>query len=415
MNDKPSWKMRGSFIVLSLVLGAVVGAVVWVFLFLMNLGLGLFWGTLPAVFGWRYLPIVICLIGGLVLGVYEKRCGRYPDTLNQAMVEVKETGGYAYGKGRLAKGAVGALLPLIFGGSVGPAAGLTVTVAGLCTWVGDHLKGAGRQAREFTTMGISATLTALFNAPLYGLVAPFEDADGDFEFSRVQKVVCYLLAIVGGMGVMTILKTLLGGGMALPRFETFSIAASDLLWVIPLALAGVVMGYIYQAADKLSGKVSDLFGTHVIARAMLCGLVLGCLGVFLPLVMFAGESQADVVIENWSTMGAVFLIATGLVKACVTPYCIRNGWRGGNIFPLIFSGVCVGYGLAILTGVTAGLAVCVVVASMCGAVMRRPLGVVALMLLCFPVHGIIFLIIGALIGAKVPLPRVLRPDVEEKS
>lgn len=108
------------------------------------------------------------------LGLYERFCGRYPDTMEAAMAEVKATGGYAYGKGRLLRSSIGALLPLVFGGSIGPEAGLTGTIAGLCTWVGDHLKGAGAQAREFTTLGISATLTALFNAPLFGLVAPFE-------------------------------------------------------------------------------------------------------------------------------------------------------------------------------------------------------------------------------------------------
>ena len=258
-------------------------------------------------------------------------------------------------------------------------------------------------------MGISATLTALFNAPLYGFVAPFEDAQGNFEFTRRQKIVCYLLAIIGGMGVMTLLKSLFGGGMSLPRFDPFSLAPAEALWAVPFALIGVAMGYLYFAADKLSGMVANLFGTHVIARATVCGLVLGCAGVFLPLAMFAGESQAETVIAGWQTMGVVVLLTTGLVKICLTPYCIRNGWRGGNIFPLIFSGTCIGYGPAILTGVTPGMAVCVTVAACAGSVMRKPLGVIALLLLCFPVHGILFLAVGALIGSKVPLPKALRP------
>lgn len=403
------WRTRIDFIILALVLGALVGAIVWLFLFLMNAGLTVLWQMLPAAVGWRYLPIVVCVAGGAVLGFYERTCGAYPESLDAAMAEVKETGGYAYGKGRLLKGAIGALLPLVFGGSIGPEAGLTGTVAGLCTWVGDHLHSAGRQAREFTTMGISATLTALFNAPLFGLVAPFENAEGGFEFTRMQKIVSYLASVIGGMATMTGLKYLFGGGMALPRFETFAIASSDVVWVVPFALAGVAMGYLYFAADRLSERVSSLFGPHPELRAMTCGLIVGCAGVCLPLAMFAGESQAETIIEGWAAMGATMLAATGIVKTCLTPYCIRNGWRGGNIFPLIFSGICIGYSLAFVTGATPGLAVCTVVASLCGTVMRKPLGVVALMLLCFPIHGILFLVIGAFVGAKLPLPRPLRP------
>lgn len=410
MTDTARIRTKGNVIFLALVLGAVVGCVVWLFLFLMNAGLTLMWSTLPSAVNSAYLPVIICVAGGAVLGVYEMRCGPNPASMDTVMTEVKETGGYAYGKGRLFRSSLGALLPLVFGGSIGPEAGLTGTIAGFCTWVGDHLKSAGREAREFTTMGIAATLTALFNAPLYGFVAPFEDAEGEFEFTRTQKIVCYLTAIIGGMGTMSLLQSMLGGGMSLPRFGSFSIAPADALWIIPLALAGVATGYLYHGATKLSTRISALFGTHIVLRAMTCGLILGCIGMFLPLALFAGESQAETIIEGWSDMTAAFLILTGLTKTCLTPYCINNGWRGGNIFPLIFSGICLGYGLAILTGVTPGLAVCLVVASLCGAVMRKPLGVIALLLLCFPLQGIVFLIIGALIGAKVPLPKFLQPE-----
>ena len=412
MSADSTWKTKTDFMFLSLALGAIVGSIVWLFLFLMGWGLALVWTMLPQAVGWRYLPVAICVVGGVVMGLYEKACGPYPESMNDVMAEVKREGRYRYGEGRLARGFLGALLPLVFGGSIGPEAGLTGTIAGLCTWVGDRLKTAGAEAREFTTMGISATLTALFNAPLYGFVAPFEDDRCDFSFTKKQKAVCYLLAIIGGMTVMTCLNSVLGGGMSLPRFDAFTLATGDLLWLIPFALAGVAMGYLYYAADLVSRKVSALFGDKAILRAAVCGLVLGGVGMLVPYALFAGESQAESIIEGWSAMAAGLLIATGLVKTCMTPYCIRNGWRGGNIFPLIFSGICVGYGLAALTGATAGFAVCVVVASLCGAVMRRPLGVVALMLLCFPLQGIVFLAIGAVVGAKVPLPPVLRPHKE---
>ena len=66
--------------------------------------------------------------------------------------------------------------------------------------------------------------------------------------------------------------------------------------------------------------------------------------------MFAGETQADVFMETYMAIPAGVLIATGLVKAMLTPALINMGWRGGHFFPVIFSGVSLGYGLAILTG-----------------------------------------------------------------
>lgn len=192
------------------------------------------------------------------------------------------------------------------------------------------------------------------------------------------------MATIGGLGTMMGLQYLLGGGMALPRFQTFAFAPGDIPWMPVFVAAGIALGWLYLAADRIAARISGLFKNCFELRAMACGLVLGLVGMVLPLGLFAGESQAETVIEGWATMGAATLVCTSLVKTCLTPLCIRNGWRGGNIFPLIFSGICLGYALAALTGATPGLAVCLVVATLCGTVMRKPLGTVALMLLCFP-------------------------------
>ena len=96
---------------------------------------------------------------------------------------------------------------------------------------------------------------------------------------------------------------------------------------------------------------------------MLAGLALAICGTVLPYTMFAGETQADVLMETYLTIPAGVLIATGLVKAMLTPALINLGWRGGHFFPVIFSGVSLGYGLAILTGADPVFCVAVCTAS----------------------------------------------------
>ena len=123
--------------------------------------------------------------------------------------------------------------------------------------------------------------------------------------------------------------------------------------------------------------------------------------------MFAGETQAGVLMETYLTIPAGVLIATGLVKAMLTPALINLGWRGGHFFPVIFSGVSLGYGLAILTGADPVFCVAVCTASTMGAVMRQPVMVVGLLLMCFPLKGIVCMIIAAVIAAGIPLPKPL--------
>ena len=74
-------------------------------------------------------------------------------------------------------------------GNIGPEAGLTGVIAGLCTWVGDRLRRFGADFRALTTVGVQATLTALFTAPLYGFVAPLSgSADGLDEQGRETEL-----------------------------------------------------------------------------------------------------------------------------------------------------------------------------------------------------------------------------------
>lgn len=53
---------------------------------------------------------------------------------------------------------MGALIPLLAGASVGPEAGLTGIIAGICYWVSDNLKSAKRDIQEYSKIGSVVTL-----------------------------------------------------------------------------------------------------------------------------------------------------------------------------------------------------------------------------------------------------------------
>lgn len=104
------------------------------------------------------------------------------------------------------------------------------------------------------------------------------------------------------------------------------------------------------------------------------------------------------------TMSVTVLLATGFMKIVVTALCVNMGWRGGHFFPVIFSGISIGYGLSVMTGVDPVFSVCATTAAVVGGVMRRPLMAVLLLFLCFPVHSVAVLAVAAIIGAYMPPP-----------
>lgn len=400
-----------------IVTGAVAGAFVWLLLFVMNLGISFVWNILPEHFG-PFFPLLACSIGGLVIGLFAKRFGSYPEDLDEVMAKVKRDGRYDYDK--LGVMSAAALLPLFFGGPIGPEAGLTGAVAGICTWVGDRMKRFGSEFRQLTSVGTMAALSAIFTAPLFGFVAPLYGSvdenvdDRTIRIPKTWKIVVYLCAIAGALAAFAGLGALFGGGMSLPRFTDIHAGTVELLWLVPLALVGAAGGWLFCMGDGLFGRLSDKMGDRPVLKAVIAGTVLGVAGIVLPFAMFAGETQAEELGRMWTSMGALALLATGFVKVLLTPFCIRFGWRGGHFFPVIFAGVSIGYGMATLTGADPVFCLCACTAALVGGVMRQPLMAVLLLFLCFPVKGVIVMLAAAALGAIVPLPTAFRKKPREQ-
>ncbi len=408
------------------VTGAFAGAAVWLFFFAMKHGIDYLWTEIPHMmgaaspelasgpFGFLPYPFFVCLLGGLLIGLYEKATGIKTDNLYQVMAKVKQDGRYPYDN--LGKLSIAALLPLLFGGSIGPEAGLTGVIAGLCSWVGDRMRRFGAEFRELTLLGTQAALTALFTAPVFGFVEPLavsadgQDAgDGEsdadeiiIKLPKAQKTVVYGIAIAGGLGAYLLLGKLMGGGMGMPRFEAAEVGNLELAWLIPLALIGTACGWLFFVSEHMSEALSHAMGERPVVKAMLAGLVLAACGTILPYTMFAGETQADVLMETYLTIPAGALIATGLVKAMLTPALISMGWRGGHFFPVIFCGVSIGYGVAMLGGLDTAFCAAVITAGLLGVTMKKPLAVTMLLLLCFDARVIPWILLAAFLGSIIP-------------
>ncbi|MEG2615469.1 MAG: chloride channel protein [Raoultibacter sp.] len=412
------FKNRTLFLIAVAFTGAIAGAFVWGFFFLMNIGLNFIWKTIPDHLDFAFYPLIVCAIGGVVIGITEKRLGPLPAELNEVMAEVKREGRYRYDT--IGKSSFAAILPLIFGGSIGPEAGLTGAIAGLCTWVGDRMKRFGADFKELTEIGTSAALSAIFTAPLYGFAAPLAgdtESDDSITLPKKSKIICYFIAIAGALGAFFLLGSIFGKGGGLLHFSHITLGVTELAWAVPIALVGALGGWLYHGFNALAKKIAAAFGDKIITRAIFAGLVLGLCGCVLPYTMFAGETQMHVLSESWQTFGIATLFLTGIIKLFMGPLCVQCGWRGGNIFPVIFSGVALGYGMAALCGADPVFCIALCSAAVCGGVMRNPLMAALLLIMCFPLAAIIVMFLAAALGSSLPLPSSWVPhpvDSEEE-
>ncbi|MEA4922633.1 MAG: chloride channel protein [Eubacteriaceae bacterium] len=409
-------KNTALFVIFAFILGAAAGAIVWVVLKIISVGIDFIWTWIPERTGHETLyTIGVCLVGGLIIGLYQKKFGILPETLETVMARLKKEGTYDYS--RLHILTIAAILPLIFGGSLGPEAGLTGLIVGLCCWIGDRFKYKIAEIRELAMAGMAATLGIIFNAPLFGLINNFEGNDDEEEppdrepvFSektrKVLKPVIYAICIAGGFLTLSILKHFMGGGLGIPRFETVndSLSIRDWIWMAVFIAAGIIAGCFYVLIDKITKDLAACIEKKRILSCLIAGGCLAAFGLILPMTMFSGEEQMGDLMDTWMSLSAVTLLCTAVGKIVLINLCINFGWRGGNIFPLVFVGVSLGYGMVALTGISPVLGIALTTSALCGYVMKKPLAVVGILLLCFPVVFVIPMTASAYIASLVPTP-----------
>ena len=456
-----------SMVLFALAVGFVVGLVVWAVFWASSFLTNLLWvdakaaleGALAGAglqFWW--LPILFCTAGGLFIGLFTKFTGASPEPLDKVMGQVKETGEYNLEKP--AASVVAFLLPLVFGGSVGPEAGLTGIIAAACTKIGRALKGAGVRVKNVADITVSAALCAVFAAPFAGVVAcaensgikksapadgvnptptmpadgvnpttpmpadganptPTMPADGvnptpedlsQYEFKRSGKLVLYTASALGALAGIMVFSGIFGRGCGLPRFTGAPAGATELAWALPCLIVGYLGAVLFHTSNFCFSRASEKLQRFVVLKPLLAGVALGVVAVAFPFVLFPGEEQAFELMEGWQDIAGAALIATGLLKCIATPMCLNFGWRGGNFFPCIFAGIAAGYGVAAVSGAQPMFCVCVTCAMLVAGIQRKPLMALALLLLCFPVDCLAQMGIACLIGAYAPQPfKLSRP------
>lgn len=392
------------FLFYTILLGVIVGAIIWTFLKVMNLGLDFLWGWVPGQIHFPLYTLCVCAAGGLLIGLWKKKFGDYPEELGVVLGKVKKTGRYSYHNIFSILGS--ALFPLVFGASVGPEAGLTGVIAGLCTWVGDKLKRYKQEVEELTQIGMSATLGTIFRSPMFGFIEPIE-SEKETTLPKTSKIVLYFTAILSSFGIFILLNKLTGSKTGIESLDFKGIPLEQYLYAILLTVVGIAAGYIYFVFKKLTFSLKIKLERFVVSRAVAGGLLLGISGTFLPLTMFSGEHQISEVCETASKIGAVMLLVIALVKLLLTNICIDSGLKGGHFFPIIFCGVSIGCAMSLLLGLDMVFCAAVVTTALVGHTLKKPFATVLLMMIVFPPILIPVMLFAAAAAKFIPTPKAI--------
>lgn len=319
-------------LLLTLIIGAIVGLVVVAFILLTeNLG-----SRLYPVHGaaWRrvFIPVAGSLIAGFFLARYfpNARGSGIPQTktalfLRDGFISMKTVvGKFSMCSITLASG--------IALGREGPSVQLS---AGIASVLGRKLGLSPRSVRALVPIGASAALAAAFNTPIAAVLFTLEEVMGDMHAPVLGSIV--LSSATSWM----VLHLLLGDE---PLFHVPAYQLVHPIEFVFYAVLGLVGGFVSVAFVKLllwqRKRFMALPKNTVWVQPVVGGLTVGLLGWFVPQVLGVGYGFVDQAL-NGKLLISTMALLVGL-KIIATATCYSSGNAGGIFGPSLFIGAMAG-------------------------------------------------------------------------
>ncbi len=292
---------------------------------------------------WRYLAALIPALGGLAVGLLYRLNATIRDQgIPHIMLAVAKQGGVVSSRNTLFK-FIASIITIGSGGSAGPEGPMVVIGAGIGSRIGQSLRISGERLKILVACGSAAALSAIFNAPIAGVMFALEAILGSFSTGFFAPVV------ISSVISSAVSRSLLGDhpAFAVPRYAVVS------HWhLIHYSLLGVVCALLSVAFIHVLYRTEDLFaGMKKIPPALkpaLGGLLVGVAGVWFPQVLGIGYDTIRAAL--FGQLGLQLMLVLLVLKLLSTSVSLGSGGSGGTFAPLLFLGAMVGGAFGYLAG-----------------------------------------------------------------
>jgi CIC family chloride channel protein len=320
------------FLVLTLLIGALVGLVVVAFILLTDR----FGAKLYPVGGAPWRRLLMPVVGSLGVGYLLSRY--FPDARGSGVPQTKAAL-YARG-GRISLATVigkffctsttlASGIPL---GREGPAVQVG---AGIASVLGRKLGLRPEKVKALIPVGAAAAIAAAFNTPLAAVLFTLEEVVGDLHAPVLGSVV---LASATSWGV---LRLLLGNN---PLFRVPQYQLIHPLEFVFYALLGVAGGLLSALFTKLLLATRKYFlhlpKNTVWFQPLAGGLMVGVMGWFVPQIMGVGYQHVGSALNSGMALKLMVLLLILKFFAVATSYASGNA--GGIFGPSLFLGAMLG-------------------------------------------------------------------------
>ena len=319
-------------ILLSIVVGALVGLVIVAFILLTG---RLSAGMYPAGgAGWR--RILVPTLGSLITGWLLWRF--FPSARGSGIPQTKAA--LVINDGKISfKTVAGKFLccsaSLASGVALGREGPSVQVGAGLASVLARAAGLSKEQVKALVPIGCSAALAAAFNTPIAAVLFTLEEIIGDLHATVLGT------AVLASATSWIVLHLVLGDE---PLFHVAGYHLQNMLELGIYGLLGVVGGLGSVVFIKLLLQIRLRFArlpkTTIWLQPAVGGLTVGLIGYFVPDVMGVGYNYVEKVLNGDVVVKTVVLL--GVLKIIATATCYSSGNAGGIFGPSLFIGAMMG-------------------------------------------------------------------------
>lgn len=376
-----------------LLLSAVIGVIAAAFLILEGAMTGLVWTSDNQV-----IQTILIIAGSIILYYLLKRWPELPQTAHDSISELKANQTIDYQD--VFYNLLITLVILIFGAGVGPEAALLSTIISLSIWQADNLRYFYFHYDELKELSIKTALAQLLNPFKYRQRYDETKAVKIPTIVRLKKLL-YLVFIINGLVAFSIL-------LKQTDQPSFILKLGQSHWqlaqlkILPVLVIG---SYLLALACKVIYNFFCQF-MNKINLSLMTRVFLGALGIIIvmwiePNLLFSGQHSLHLLIDAWSNKSPLFLMGMAILKLALLAWCLNFNWRGGDIFPITFATMTLGFAAAAVLPQYDNLFVVTIVATAVMSELSSPIVAGIFLLFFFPLNlSPIIVLVAALFFLK---------------
>ncbi len=283
----------------------------------------------------KYWEILIPAVGGLIVGpiVYKFAKEAKGHGVPEVMVAVALKGGLIRPRVAVAK-AIASAICIGSGGSAGREGPIVQIGAAIGSVIGQVFRMSERRVRVLVGCGAAAGISAVFNAPIAGVIFSLEIILGDFAIRTFSPVI--LSSVVASV----VSRSFLGDSPAFSVPKYSLVSAYEIPLYIILGFICAIVAVLFIRVLFIAEDISDNAKFPEYLKPAVGGLMLGTIALFLPQIYADGYESIHSALGG--ELGVAFLLVLVFAKIIATSLTLGSGNSGGIFAPSLFMGAMIG-------------------------------------------------------------------------